>query len=1524
MSVKANHMQKITYLFFSLFLLKSAFSQEFEAPKAEKIFHQTLIHGDTLTDNYFWMRDKYSAEVVNYLYANNAYSDRVMKGSQNLQKVLYEEFRSRIKETFDTRPRKSKQYYYYSRYFLDKDYALMCRKKDSLTAKEQTVLDLNQLAKEFMYFSLQIVSYNPEQSLLAYGIDTKGHNVSTLYIKHIEGDSLLINEKIDSVLDVAWTNDNKTFYYTTAEPKTKRAFRVYKHTIGNDIKSDELIFEEPDKTYQIGLDNSASRQYIFMTISKTKSNEIWFWDANNSNAKPNLFYKRQPDLFYNLNHFDGNEFFISTNYQALNYQLMTAPAVASTPKEWKTYFPHRKNILFSGYNMFKDFFVWEETENAIQRILIKNKNTNTIDTLKPKLDWYSIGFSVEDYNYNHSKNIEYAAENMIHPSASYKYDLYTQQQTFIEMDSINGKYDATKYETVRLYAKASDGTMVPMTIAYKKGMVRNGNNPVFLTSYGSYGGSSFPSFSTLNISYMDRGFILATAHIRGGRELGTEWYENGKMLNKRNTFTDFIACAEYLVNEKYTNPKRLAIQGGSAGGLLMGAVNNLRPDLFKCVVANVPFVDVMNTMLDETIPLTTFEFEEWGNPKIKKYYDYMKSYSPYDNVTAKNYPDMIVTAGYNDAQVGYWEPAKWVAKLRELKTDTNLLLFKTNMDGGHGGASGRYAQLKEQAFQMAFAMQSLGVKENYIILKGKVVDGNNEPITYANIYLEGTGNGTTTNGEGGFELQVKEMDKSVLIFQCIGYEKQKIKLTMDSRITNFIVKMKSENVQLKTVDVNANAKDPALAIIKEAIKHRKENDERVKSFSSDVYMRSNVRLLEIPKKIPKFLLQGEKIDSNDIGLIYLSESVAKYYAEKPDNTKEEMVASKVAGQKQGFSWNRVADAFFNLYQPSIHLDYYSDRPFISPIAPLATLSYKYKFKGSFYVDKKEVNKIEVIPLRKGDPLFQGHIYITQDDYQIYASDLRITKDAGIQFVDTVNLQQEMINLNGNWVPLQMKIGSHIKVFGFGAADINMASMTNYQLNRTFPSKFFNNEVFKIEKSANKKDSTYWTNNRLVVLTQEESKHYLKADSIYKAENSPAYRDSVQHARNKMSMGELLLTGYYNRRGNDSVSKSFSFNPLLFALGYNTVEGAVVNYSFNYYKIKREDHDYLLISPTLRYGFVNQNFAGGVRFYKTLNANNKSSINIKVGRYIEQYNSSNPINSLINTGYTLFARENYMKLLQKDMLNISTTRELTNGLYGRVNLQYHIREAMVNHADYAWSKHDREFTSNNPLAPLNDALAFLKHQTVEYGFSFVYLPKQKYESIDGYKQVIGSKYPDIYASFKNGIGLDNIKFNYQYMDVGTGKDIALRALGTFSFDVTAGMFFNTKNMTFADYKHFNGNQTLFLHNPENTNTPGVVTRTRLNSFHALNYYTLSSNDKFIEVHVMQNFKGFFIGKIPLLRVLKGYEIVGINFMTSPVITYNELYLGLDHILGVARVDVGRVISNGGSNDWFLRLGLALSF
>lgn len=1517
---------KYIYIVFVIFLISvKSLAQEFTPPVAKKIPNQLIIHGDTLIDNYFWLRDKNSSEVINHLYAENAYADNIMKGSLFLQKVLFEEFKNRRKEAFVTRPNKSKGYLYYTKYEKGKDYPIILRRKDTLDSKEVVVLNVNKLAEEQPYTNLSGYKLSPDQSLLYYGIDNNGGRVQTYFLKNIDKDTSYAIDKLEKIMNLVWASDNKTVYYTKPEDKTIRQYRVYKHVVGTPVSSDSLIFEELDKTMEINISRSTSDKYIFINVAKTKSSETWYLKADGSAQKPILFLKRSPDLTYTLDHLEGNDFLVYSNFKAINGRLDFTSITQNDPNKWKTYIAPRENVLIEGFQFLKDYLILGEKENAQSRIRIINRKTKEERFFEPDIKYTGISFSIPNYEYNSSQELEVSYSNFVTPSQTYSYNLITSEKQLLVQDTILGTFDPKNYETERIYATSIDGKQIPITIAYKKGIKLDGKNPCLLYAYGSYGAPTSPGFSSSVISYLDRGFVYALAHIRGSNDLGMQWYEDGKMMKKKNTFNDFISCAEHLIKQGYTSSSKLAANGGSAGGLLMGAVNNMRPDLFKCIVADVPFVDVINTMLDETLPLTTFEFEEWGNPKKKEEYKYIRTYSPYENVEKKNYPDILVTSGYNDSQVAYWEPAKWVAKLRELKTDTNLLLFKTNMEAGHGGASGRYNAYKEDAFRMAFIMHSLGVKEEYITVRGKVVDEFNAEIPFVNVYIEGTTTGTTANADGEFVLTLKEANDIVLTFQTLGYKTQKEKVDLNTAVSEFKVKMKSENIQIQEVVIKANAKDPAYGIIKEAIKRRKQNLENVQSYSADIYMKSNVKMLEIPKKLPFFINKKDFPDSSDLGIIYLSESVAKYFYQRPDKKKEQMIASRVAGTKTGFSWNRVEDVFINFYEPSINLGFYSERPFVSPIATGALLSYKYKYLGTFYDNNKPIHKIKVIPRRKGDPLFNGEIYISEENYQVYSSDLYITKDAQIEFADTVHIKQEMVRVNDSiFMPMQMQVYSHFKIFGFAAKDLSTASISNYTLNKPFPKKFFGNEVFRIEEEANKKDTSFWVGTRPSILSSEEDKHYKKSDSLLQKMETKEYKDSVAKASRKPSFG---LDGF--SMSNEQTGLRIRTNGILDWINYNTVEGTRAKLAFYYQKRNKETFQIKSISSFVRYGFDSKQFFGGLGYYNRFNAKNGQSINIRAGRFIRQFNSHEPIGDAMNAGYTLFDKSNFEKLYSKYALEFNYNHEITNGVFTNVGLQYNKREALLNSSFYYWfGSSNKHFTNNNPLDPYSyiETKAFETHEMAQFQVGVKWIPFAKYETYPTFKRMLDTKWPEFSFAYKKGIGTKNATFNYDYLEAGIGKDIDLRSLGKFSFDVLGGVFFNNKNMNFIDYKHFSGNQTIFLMNKDNSDVPGVSTRNPITEFHALPYYAYSTNDKYVELHASHNFRGFFIGKIPLLRKTKIFEVAGINALYTPTTNYTEVFVGADKIFKFFRFDVGTSLQNQTNKklDLFYRFGFRLSF
>ena len=676
-----------------------------QPPMAEKKPKITKIHGETLVDDYFWLREKTSPAVMEHLKAEDAYAQLVMKPTEPLQEKLYKEMLSHIKQTDDSVPYRQGDYFYYSRTFEGKQYPVFCRKKGSLTATEEIILDQNELAKGQKFMSVGALSPSDDGNLLAYSTDNTGYRQYTLQIKDLRTGTLF-PEKIERVDNVSWATDNKTIFYVTEDPVSKRSDKFFRHVLGTE--QHDLLYEEKDELFDIGTQRSRDKAVIMLGAFSKTSTEFRYIPANDPNATWKIILPREKDHEYDVDHRDGL-FYIRTNKGATNFRVVTAPVADPAEKNWKEFVEHRPKVKVDGVDLFAHHAVLSEWENGLEQIEVIDLKTNKRHRIAFPEPVYATGLT-QNREYQTSV-LRYNYQSMVTPSSVFDYDMNTKQATLKKQNEVPGGFDKANYKSERVFATASDGTKIPMSMVYRRGVKLDGSAPLLLYGYGSYGASIPPTFSASRLALLDRGVIFVIAHIRGGGELGEEWRQAGRMMKKINTFTDFIACGEHLVKANYTAKNRLVIQGGSAGGLLMGAVSNMRPDLFKAVLAQVPFVDVINTMLDASLPLTTSEFIEWGNPAEKAAYDYMKQYSPYDNVKRQNYPTMLVKVSYNDSQVPYWEGAKLVAKLRTMKTDSNPLLLKVNFGAGHGGSSGRYDALKETAFDYSFMLWQMGISE---------------------------------------------------------------------------------------------------------------------------------------------------------------------------------------------------------------------------------------------------------------------------------------------------------------------------------------------------------------------------------------------------------------------------------------------------------------------------------------------------------------------------------------------------------------------------------------------------------------------------------------------------------------------------------------------------------------------------------------------------------------------------------------------------------------------------------------------
>lgn len=667
-------------------------------PLAEKIPKELSIHGDTRIDEYYWLNEKENIQVLDYLKAENDYLESVMIGSNEQREELFQEMKARIKEQDESVPVFKNGYYYYVRFEEGRQYYKYCRKKESLDSQEHILLDVDQMAEGHNYYSVSGFNISPDNDLIAYGVDNIGRRQYTIYIKNLQTGEIYPDKLFPSSGISVWANDNSTLFFAETNPVTLLSEKIKKHILGNDSEHDEVVYEESDKSNFIGVRKTRSAKFIIIYSAATLTSESWILDADQPNAPFRLFQQRIRDVLYSVDHLE-NKFLVITNWEAANFRLMETALDKTNRENWTETIGHRPDVLLQGAEPFKNHLVIAERKNGLVNLRIRNLQSleeHYLDFHEPAYA-ASIGANPE-YD---TSSLRFNYTSLTTPASTYDYHIITREKKLMKQQEVLGGFDVHQYTTERLFATVGDDVIIPISIVYKSGFQKDGNSPLLLYGYGSYGMSLDASFSSARLSLLNRGFAFAIAHVRGGQEMGRKWYEDGKLLQKKNTFTDFIDCAEFLLKENYTSKNHLYAMGGSAGGLLMGAVATMRPDLWHGVIASVPFVDVVTTMLDESIPLTTNEFDEWGNPVNSEYYFYMKSYSPYDNV-GKCYPNMLVLTGLHDSQVQYFEPAKWVAKMRATKTDNNLLLFHINMEAGHGGASGRFDYLKELALQYAF------------------------------------------------------------------------------------------------------------------------------------------------------------------------------------------------------------------------------------------------------------------------------------------------------------------------------------------------------------------------------------------------------------------------------------------------------------------------------------------------------------------------------------------------------------------------------------------------------------------------------------------------------------------------------------------------------------------------------------------------------------------------------------------------------------------------------------------------------
>lgn len=698
-------MKTIIFLTLTLIISCDMKKKELIEPKAKKIEKILSLHGDDRLDEYYWLNQRGDEEVISYLNEENDYRDEFMKDYKPLEEEIFQEIKSRIKEDDSSVPYYYNGYFYYTRYEKDKQYPIYCRKEGSLDGKEEILIDANTMSEGYDYFRVGTIEISPDNKTMAYSIDTVSRRIYTIYFMDLETRTISDKNIPNSQGSISWANDNKTIFYNSKNLETLRSERVMRYQLGNSGNGEEIYFED-DETFSVFSYKTKSDKYIVVGSSSTLSQEYRILNANDPEGEFKMFQERVDGLEYSISHYDDKWLIVTNKDGATNFKLMSCPESKTSSNSWVDYIPHRGDVLLEGVEIFDDFLVVTERENGLRRVNIRPSSGAESHYINFEEEAYSL-YSSANLDMNTNK-FRYSYSSMTTPNSVVEYDMITKEKKVMkETEVLGGKFDKNNYQSKRVWAEARDGKKVPVSLVYRKDMFSEGQNPLLLYGYGSYGNTINASFSSVRLSLLDRGFVYAIAHIRGSQYLGRGWYDDGKMFKKKNTFTDFIDAGKYLIKEGYSNENKLFAMGGSAGGLLMGAVVNMAPEIFKGVVAAVPFVDVVTTMLDDDIPLTTFEYDEWGNPNNKDSYDYMLSYSPYDQVEGKDYPAIFITTGYHDSQVQYFEPAKWIARLRDRRTNNEPLLMYCNMEAGHGGASGRFEAYKETAMEYAFFISLL-------------------------------------------------------------------------------------------------------------------------------------------------------------------------------------------------------------------------------------------------------------------------------------------------------------------------------------------------------------------------------------------------------------------------------------------------------------------------------------------------------------------------------------------------------------------------------------------------------------------------------------------------------------------------------------------------------------------------------------------------------------------------------------------------------------------------------------------------
>ncbi len=1455
-----------------------------QAPIARKEVVVKTHFGDSLTDPYSWLEDRNNPEVLNLLFSENQYVENSLSDTQKFREHLVAEFKSRMAPR--SKPilhHKTGKYFYYSTQSKKDNHPIFYRRKSEDDQTQEAVLDVSKIDPGNPFINVVELSPTFKGDMIAYSVDYLGNEALSVHFKNLKSGNIL-DDEVTMTSDFSWLEDGESILYVKRD-SLFRPRSVHIHRLGKATDTDILTYGSQDPYSFIKIEKSTSGRYHFLYEFDLDGLQVMFMDVEKEKKEWKVLAPKD-SVWIVANHFNKTEnnsddhFYLYTTRNNPNGRIAKVSTANPVQQEWETYLdiegtPNQRigidfgDEQFESFTMFEDYIVLSIESDASVKFKVVDRSSGESFMIEPPGSIYtSYPLKLGDYSGN---KFWFYHSSFTEPASIYEFDLETRETKKIWQRVIK-EYRAEDYVAYRIHAPSVDGKMIPMSLLHKKDIVLNGNNPVIIDGYGASG--TYPNIKfngSPMISLLERGIIYVKTHLRGDGGFGRDWIEGGRKLKKRNTFSDFISCVEHLVDTGYTKSQRIVARGGSAGGLLMGVVANLRPDLFKGLNIQVPVMDAVSFMTNDSMFVVPYLYAEFGNPKNEEVYRYIKSYSPYQNMTPQEYPHMLLYSAYNDLRAGYWEATKYVARLRSLKTNENQILLQTDFNASHDLIGGLQKRLQQTALEFAWYFKMLEIENDYTKLTGRITNTEGQPLPFSHVNIVGKMDGTVANDSGYFELEMRKKDVELAISH-IGYRSKTQSIKKENLNQQLHIELVGESLILDEVVISSRYENPAREIMKLALERRKDYQKELNSYSARVYVRTRQYLESLPDKLHPLIGQNTFPDK---GIFELSETESEiFYQQKPKKFREIMVSSvnKVRNEIRPFSWHRASNMGIDFYSQVIKLN--GQRDIISPLASNAFFYYNFEYHGLQKQGDRSIHKIELEPRRNSDPVFNGYIYIADSTWDLSAIDVSV-EPTSLRFITGASINQKLLPQNGGfWLPFSQNKKLKARVLGVELLSDDDMLFSDYDINPIFTPDFFKNSSFEIDPAANKKDSSYWEIKRPLLITDHERAFYGNSDST---------RGSTKV--NRYTFDNLF--GGFKSRPADTGLPEIKINGLFQAINFNTVEGWNIDIDASYSKqVPYNENQKLTFFSNWRYGFSNRKFNARVGALWNVNRSKSMWLKVNGGKYIFQFNESDPITPIVNSFYTLFLRENYMKIYQKQFGRVSYHSELKNGLYAFSSLQIERRTPLANTSNYSLSKRTEPFTTNDPQDSDNRAAPFQPHRATILQFGIKYQFNQKYEKI-GDRRIVKSFNPTIGLTFKKALEdvLDS-EIAYNNVDLFLEGRTDLGIWGRSSMYSNYGRFFNKKNQTFIDYKHFNGNQTdiILPHSEDKKNF------TPTKSFRLLDYYSMSTASEYFQLHYSHHFDGFLINKLPLVRKANFTSSIGFGVLANHESKYKEIYLG----------------------------------